>query len=185
MQVRVTKYNPAFRDDNGEYLAHDWTYCSDIGKVFSGASLTANDYLEIEHKYVHTLCSILTAYGIKAMRISELHNDVSGPYDLLLAGVPECLTESSREMLENVWERSEMCNGQTLEKSLFRDVFRLCLREVLWMKLESTTGGYVHFGYDYYVYVGVDAKPTLWSIEVPDGIFIECCSSPYRESWFE
>jgi len=34
------------------------------------------------------------------------------------------------------------------------DVCRLVLREILWCKLESPNGFYIHFGYDYYMYFG-------------------------------
>jgi len=51
---RVTKYNPLFRDKNGQYLRDDWTSIADIGKILQSNNaqpVTVEDYLSIEDTY--------------------------------------------------------------------------------------------------------------------------------------
>ena len=33
-------------------------------------------------------------------------------------------------------------------------ILRLCLREVMWLRLQSTSGCYITFGYDFYFNIG-------------------------------
>jgi hypothetical protein len=63
------------------------------------------------------------------------------------------------------------------------DVCRLVLREILWCKLESENGFYIHFGYDYYMYIGGPA-PSENSIAYgrQQGLFVEEMESPYLDA---
>ena len=64
-------------------------------------------------------------------------------------------------------------SGQDLDWTI-----RLALREAIWCRLEGVDGFYVHFGYDYYMYVGserADEAPR----DLPSGIFAEQMGSPY------
>jgi hypothetical protein len=38
--LRVTKYDPALRDERGGFTGDDWTSVSDVGGLFSGRVLT-------------------------------------------------------------------------------------------------------------------------------------------------
>jgi len=60
------------------------------------------------------------------------------------------------------------------------DVCRLVLREILWCKLESTNGFYIHFGYDYYMYVGspVSSQRAI-DYGKQNGLYVEEMESPY------
>lgn len=71
-----------------------------------------------------------------------------------------------------------LVEGLALRGSAVDDVVRLALREVVWCRLESPSGFFVHFGYDYYMYVG-----TPEAIEPPTvspRVFVEEFPSPYR-----
>jgi hypothetical protein len=45
---RVTKYDPALRDERGAYTGDDWTMFDQIGETFSGVRLTLSTYLDLE-----------------------------------------------------------------------------------------------------------------------------------------
>lgn len=60
-------------------------------------------------------------------------------------------------------------------------VSKLILREYLWCKLISKYKMFVHFGYDYYMYIGSrsQCKDTLRKIK-DSGLFVEDFESPYK-----
>ena len=49
---RVTKYNPKNRDDQGRYLASEWTSIFDIGRKYCGHVLTEKEYEKVENSYL-------------------------------------------------------------------------------------------------------------------------------------
>lgn len=69
---RITKYNPAFRDDNGYYtLVEEWTCPSEIGKVINGNEFTLDEYLRIEAAYIDTVIQFLNANNLDSLRILQ------------------------------------------------------------------------------------------------------------------
>ena len=56
-QYRVTKYNPAFRDQSGAYTKDEWTFFGQIGRTFSGVPFTFDEYERVEQAYVQTALS--------------------------------------------------------------------------------------------------------------------------------
>ena len=47
-EYRVTKYNPAFRDQLGHYARPEWIRFKDIGKTYSGVLFTREEYERVE-----------------------------------------------------------------------------------------------------------------------------------------
>lgn len=79
-----------------------------------------------------------------------------------------------RKLRITKWKDKQILEGKGVE--LF---IRDCLRENCWGKLENKTT-YIHFGYDYYVYIGVDLPPACVACTVDkDGLFFEVMKSPY------
>ena len=64
----------------------------------------------------------------------------------------------------------------------FSNVFRSVLRSEYWCKFEAKNA-YVHFGYDFYSYIGVPkaSAKILSSIE-KNGLYVEKCHSPYFDN---
>jgi hypothetical protein len=57
---------------------------------------------------------------------------------------------------------------------------RLALREELWCQLRSPRRAYLHFGYDYYVYLAVPNHcPQAIASAHNNGLFVEPFTSPY------
>lgn len=69
-QFRVTKYNPANRDDKGLYLnQEEWTDFSDVG---SKVSLV--EYERVELAYIKTAICFLSNAGVKELKLVGLEN---------------------------------------------------------------------------------------------------------------
>jgi hypothetical protein len=61
------------------------------------------------------------------------------------------------------------------------DVIREMLREELWCRSESQ-GGFVHIGWDYYMYIGVPHRcPKAELLAEGLGLYPERFSSPYKK----
>lgn len=153
-QYRVTKYNPSLRDASGAYTGCVWTSRSDIGRVFDGGMLTEAVYLEFENSYLSAMKSFLEEAGIKSLELKGLERrDIRG--DDFLCG-------------------SNLSIAQSVSFA------RLVLREEAWGKLVVPGKAYVHFGYDYYMYIGVPSKCERSIAIARDlGLFVERFRSPH------
>ncbi|HEV2601884.1 MAG TPA: hypothetical protein VGT41_06360 [Candidatus Babeliales bacterium] len=164
---RITKYNPKYRNTNGVYLKNEWTSYSDIEKQFSNEVLTFDDYIKIENRYIEA-----TRLLMKCANITSLHLD-----SLEISDVDKEDVHLSASMVE-VFDRLQ--EGLVVDLSMLDDVVRLILREVIWGKLQ-TKNFYVHFGYDYYMYVGSIDRSIEAIKKIEDlGLFVEPYSSPYK-----
>lgn len=65
---RITKYNPANRNDSGNYCGDDWTSISDVGKFYNGELFTIEEYLRVENLYV---CAVKKYMEYTHVRIQE------------------------------------------------------------------------------------------------------------------
>jgi hypothetical protein len=167
---RVTKFNPAFRDESGAYLRDEWTSLSDVGKSFEGVELTFEQYHRIEDAYVSTALSFVSEAGLDALTATYLEK--------------HRVAEARAEDLRGIdFDPKVVRRGMTLSGGALGDVCRLVLREVLWCKLESKDGFYLHFGYDYYMYIG-SPVPSEKSIVYgrQQGLFVEEMESPYLDA---
>ena len=69
-ELRITKYDPKFRDENGVYLRDEWYLISQIGKTFDGKVFTASEYFEAENRYIESLKILLGACGMTEMAMT-------------------------------------------------------------------------------------------------------------------
>jgi hypothetical protein len=73
-------------------------------------------------------------------------------------------------------------NNTRYEVETVNLICRLILREDLWLKLEYEHEFFIHFGYDYYMYIGSTKEDKVLIREIEkSGLFIEECKSPYLE----
>lgn len=167
---RVTKYDPAFRDEGGAYLRDEWTSLSDVGKSFGEAGLSFEEYRKVEDAYVSTALSFISEAGLDALTVTHLET----------YGVSEARAEDVRDI---DFDPKVARRGMRLSGGALGDACRLVLREILWCKLESENGFYLHFGYDYYMYIGSPA-PSEKSIAHGrrQGLFVEEMESPYLDA---
>jgi hypothetical protein len=127
-EYRVTKYNPAFRTPERTYTREEWISLRDVGGSFAGIVLTREDYERVESAYVASALSFLREVGLSSLTVRGLENHRKQPL---------AFGEGSSLSLEQVG-----------------DAIRLVLREEYWCRFEGADG-FVHIGWDHYMYVGV------------------------------
>jgi len=151
-QYRVTKYDPAFRNDSGAYTKDDWTMFRDIGSSFCGVTLSKAEYLRVESSYVEAATAFLMEDRSPELKVVSLE---------IRTDLPTVPPE-----------------GSFVAWSKFGSVCRSVLREEFWCMLQGEER-YVHFGWDFYMYIGV-VSPCEKAIERAQalGLFVEECASP-------
>jgi len=162
LSIRISKYNPQKRDENGRYRENTWTSFSDIGKFFGEHLFTYEEYIQSENKYIYVLSSLYKSSPNKYFIIKNLelyHKEI------------DC----------------EFIEGMKIYKnSVFDALIRNILRERLWCKLYNDYLE-IHFGYDYYAYVIFKQVMNRKKIEdfyqiiLAQGLFMEEMPSPYSE----
>lgn len=165
---RITKYDPLLRR-NGIYQREEWTSFYDIGKVIDGKKVSFNEYYQIESAYVYAVLTIMNYLNISALQIKGLET-----YNTNLEMKPHFMyPEALLELLHTVYD------GQLVPIAEIGPFMRLILRENIWSKLESDRM-FVHFGYDYYMYVGslVSCSEVVKEFH-SHGLFAEKFPSPY------
>ena len=149
---RITKYNPQLRVD-GKYLMDDWTSISDIGSIILGQEFTMQEYEKVEQNYINFVLRILSACGIKQLMINQLENH----------------------------NKLNWYNEQYLDVTQIETFVRDCLREKCWGKLEANNF-YIHFGYDYYMYMGVNiVENSMQEVAKEFKLYVESYKSPYLD----
>lgn len=152
---RVTKYDPQFRDATGAYTRDEWISASDVGSAFDGVLLTREEYLRVESAYVDAALSFLREAGVDSLTVNGLEN-------------------SARHELP-------FGEGGVLSIDASADVMRRVLHDEFWCRLVAPLA-YVHFGWDYYMYVGVPKRvPKSEAVARELGLFAEPFRSPYAE----
>ena len=155
-EYRITKYDPALRSPSGSYMADEWTSYSDIGRSFGGVILTEHEYKRVEDAYIDAAVAFLTEANLTSITVQGLEN--------------------RRKQYLAVHEGSVL----TLEEA--GAVIRAVLREEFWCRLQNERG-YVHFGWDYYMYLGTpDRCPAAEQKAAALGLYVEEFESPYRYS---
>lgn len=155
IEFRVTKYDPAFRDARGSYLRDDWITFDQIGESFSGVTLTEQEYLRVEGAYSEAAIAFMREAGIRHLNVVGLENHRNA-----------ALTFGESSVIGDVE---------------FASVLPRLLRAEFWCRLESAEG-FLHFGYDYYMYIGVPRPcPEAAKLAARLGLFVEPMPSPYRE----
>lgn len=111
------------------------------------------EYLKIENKYAKTVIDCANLCGIKKLKITSIEDRHS----------QFKLSRTKTEIIYKDWGSIDT-------------LIRLILREKLWAKLISTKSFYVHFGYDYYMYIGGSFELNTSKI---NGLYVEEFISPF------
>lgn len=156
---RITKYNPKNRDEGGSYLDNEeWTCFSDVGtKVSEG------DYLRTESKYINAITTFMDELGIKKLYLNDLE-----------LWSDEVQNQNASTFLIKIWV------GKSVSTQEIKELAKLTLRNVIWCKLSYKNKFFVHFGYDYYMYIGTNMDLLNVRQKIEDtGLYIEEFKSPY------
>lgn len=118
-----------------------------------GKIVTLEEYEQVEAPYIKTAIEFLSSTSITKLNIVDFEDYQN----------------------RNVRRENESIGVGELENEL-----RSLLRGDFWCKLESELG-YVHVGYDFYMYVGVSSlKPGMIEQAKSRGLFVEEFTSPYH-----
>jgi hypothetical protein len=152
-QYRVTKFDPANRNEAGNYTADEWYLHCQIGDTFDGVLLTEDEYLRVEDAYIAT-----------ALRF---HSDAGQP-DIFAISV-----EDNRKL-------GAPAEGSLITSNQLPALCRAMLRGDYWCRIEGRDF-FIHFGYDFYMYIGACAatEHTL-DFARSEGLFPEPFASPYH-----
>lgn len=161
---RITKYNPDKRNKDWHYLDFkEWTSISD----FENENIA--QYYKMEDKYIQIIIKIMEIYNITSLIIKnyekrDKYNDIT---------FKEWI---SQEIFENI------SNNKTILLNDIPTIVRSILRENIWCKLQWERNFFIHFWWDFYMYIGFrDSKKIvekLKNINTTD-LFIEEFRSPY------
>lgn len=147
---RISKYDPSFIKD-GKFIKDEWTDYSDIGEKFEGGTFTEQEYLLVEQNYILCITNILKNASIEKLSIENYENYHT-----------------------DAWK-----NTQYVTIDMLAQLIRDCLRNKCWCKLISDKG-YVHFGYDFYFYVGCELSfGDILTICEKYNLFCDVHESPY------
>lgn len=164
----VTKFNPDFRDENGYYtIAEEWTCPSEIGEFINGKEFTFHEYLQVETAYINSMIKFMEESNIDSLRILQLDKKIS----------EEDLTSP---LYEQEFEKLVLKEDLLVNKNELRLICKMILRNFIWCKLYSKDQFFIHFGWDYYMYIGsnVSCQSAIRFAE-SNGLFVEPCTSPY------
>jgi hypothetical protein len=153
---RVTKYDPALRDDRGAYTGNDWTMFDQIGETFDGVRLTLSTYLDVEARHLVTMASFLEESGTSFVMAEDV---------------------------ENHNQTFRVSEGARLSQVEVNNVVRQMLRGEGWCRLTDNDRFYIHAGWDYYLYVGTQ-QPCERSVALAEskGLFVDRdFPSPYLQ----
>ncbi|MEK9197203.1 DUF7683 domain-containing protein [Ureibacillus sp. FSL E2-3493] len=166
-QWRITKYNPVFRNRDGSYMADEWTSASDIGNAFSGKEFTLNEYLEVENAYVASVMEYLRESQLTSLRVVQLQIH----HELFL--------DKTSPLYEDTFNLPIVEDSVIHEKDI-PTICKMILRDYIHCHFVSMGQFFVHFGWDYYMYIGSN-QPCNNAIQFAQNnkLFVEEYPSPY------
>ena len=120
-----------------------------------GRSTTLAEYMRVEESYLDVALAFLREADIGGLSIHWHPNEIRPP-------------TSNR-------------NGDRLRPPELRAAMQRVLREEMWARFEHESGAFVHFGGDYYMFLGVTADcPKSLTLAAAKGLFVEPFVSPYH-----
>ena len=136
---------------NGVYTKDEWISMYDVGKTYNGELFTFAEYLKIEGAYLDVIDIVMDELNIGSVEIKA--------GERIFSALNNSTLNSREEILM---------------------VARGALRGDFWCKIESKDF-FVHFGYDYYMYIGADIEEKkMHEIAEKNGLFAELINeSPY------
>ncbi|AZQ57274.1 hypothetical protein EJ994_17340 [Maribacter sp. MJ134] len=161
-KFQISKYDPAFKTEEGKYLKDDWTSISDIGKIYDGKLLTVDDYLDVEAKYINVIKKILDETESSYLRVVGLEK-----FDDSLNKIDNVPYDNKSDEIYKSLEEGKVLN---LNDAII--LTKLILRENVWCYL---TNKYVtiQIGNDYYLNVALEIKPSFFnSLDDDLGLFV-------------
>lgn len=133
-----------------------WTAMSDIGKTYDGKIFMLDEYLRVENLYLYAILLIAQFNNVSSFEICSLETPEK-------SYIPDL----------------DIVNHSVVNLESALAIAKKVLREEMWCKLQNSNM-FVHFGYDYYMYIGSAEYPRLELDKIREmGLFVEEKNSPY------
>ena len=161
---KISKY----KIKNENETTNEWASISDIGEKFNGKQFKYEEYIKTENAYIKAINIFIKLNNIKELTIDELekYNYDKLDYDDYDFQISQLVKNIKNKM-----------NVKACEIELF---IRAILREQIWAKLYCSDELFIHFGYDYYMYIGSKKNPKKEIKQIEKiGLVIEEQVSPY------
>jgi hypothetical protein len=169
---RISKYDPAFRDENYVYQRNEWTSAADIGRTYDGETLDAETYRATESAHVEAVRAFMVDAGVTVLTVTSFQSPSERDYEYLEKLSVQDRQELAQQMRQ-VHESDEF-SGPELDR-----VLRLLLRKVFWCRLVHADRFVVDVLEYLYVCIGTVA-PSERAIARTRmlGLFVEETSDP-------
>lgn len=168
MFLRITKYNPMYRNDKGFYEKDEWTSFSDIGMKFDNEELTLQKYLETESAYSNAIIILMKDLNVFFLKLINLRKETY-----------ENLARERDNDLESFFYTLK--NNQNIGIEQIPNILKLFMREMIGGKLFSEELE-IHFGDDYYMYAVSKHQSEKSIAQIKKtGLFVENFKSPYLD----
>ena len=160
--LRISKYNPNYRNKLGHYCKDEWTEYNQINKYFDSPKKAYREYLKIEEKYISTIELFIRFYDCSEIYITNKE----------FKSRLELQSKESARFLD-VYDKLRKIKKVKIEE--LSDIIALTLRGYFWSVLTNDTNSIkVEFGYDFYIYLYSDKfHPDLIKGIEKIGLFIE------------
>jgi hypothetical protein len=162
LELRLSKYDPKYRNTDGAYSKNEWTAISDIGKSFEGEALEYDTYIETETRYVTVIQELFNLNKILNFEIHDLEDNSS---------------ISAKDYFRDIANiRIGELHGR-ISADIVPTILRLGLREIIWARLIGKSDRCtmeVEFGYDYYIRLHANNLCILdFNLARKHGLFLE------------
>ncbi|NOT91210.1 hypothetical protein [Ferruginibacter sp.] len=137
----ITKYNPLYRDENGNFTKNEWIVFFQIGVVFDERVLTFESYLEVEDKYIKAILLFFKFHNTSKIILNSLEKN----------SFPEYPYEDKKELL---LVYNKLNENHHITQNELPIVAKLILRNLIWAELFDNASKEIaiRFGYDFYMY---------------------------------
>jgi hypothetical protein len=156
---RITKYDPSKRNNNVYLDEEEWTSFSDVG-----TKVDIETYTKTELAYVNTIVETMQELELSTLILEELE-----------VSIDEIKDQNIVRFL------SKIKKGKSVNTEEIKELAKLTLREIIWCKLNYKEKLFVHFGFDFYMYIGTNEENiNLRKKNKKTELYIEKFESPYR-----
>lgn len=119
--------------------------------------------MRTESDYINAITTFMVEMGLNKIYLNDLE-----------MWSDEVIGQNASSFLRKMWV------GKAVTAQEVRELARLTLRNVIWCKLSYKKEFFVHFGYDYYMYIGAIKDCSNAQEKVQDtGLYVENFNSPY------
>lgn len=154
----ISKYNPIYRNEFGEYCKNEWTSYSDIGKKYNGLEFNKKEYEEIEKLYIQTFFRILDYYNSKSVKVVSAFK-ASKKSDFI----------KNDDLSLYPYYKNIKNNNNIKDIESITAIIKLRLREYLAeldLIIDSKTRTEITFGFDYYMYLKTNQNTEILEKEI-------------------